>query len=320
MSNNLDISVLIATYNRAAFLRQTLENMMRLDRDGLSVEIVVVDNNSSDRTREVVEFFSDRLPVRYLFEPRPGKNCALNKALAEVTLGRIVAFTDDDVKPQKDWFKAMLSVCERWPEYSAFGGKINVIWPNVDVPAWAEVQDIKNFGYAYHVYADGECQYAPRDTPFGPNCWVRCEVFSGNRRFNEDIGPCPKTKIMGSEVSFLLKLYQDGYRMLYSPHAVVGHCIQPEFLTEDYIKKKAIASGRCPVHVRGLEPASLFSMHPHLWRLYRTAALARSCILYLRSLSSFSHDRRIERQVDAIRRIAYNIESLRVAKKMRNSR
>ena len=87
--NNLDISVLIATYNRAEILRQTLQSMTKLNRDGLSVEFVVVDNNSTDHTKEVIKSFTDRLPIRYLFEPRPGKNCALNKALNEVSFGEI---------------------------------------------------------------------------------------------------------------------------------------------------------------------------------------------------------------------------------------
>lgn len=51
MSNNTDISVIIATHNRAAMLRETLESMIRLDREGLSDEFVVVDNNSSDHTK-----------------------------------------------------------------------------------------------------------------------------------------------------------------------------------------------------------------------------------------------------------------------------
>ena len=51
---DLDISVLIATYNRAEIIRQTLESMTGLDREGISIEFVVVDNNSSDHTKEVI--------------------------------------------------------------------------------------------------------------------------------------------------------------------------------------------------------------------------------------------------------------------------
>ena len=118
--NHLDISILIATYNRADILRQTLENMTCLDRDGLSVEFVVVDNNSSDHTKEVIESFTDRLPIRYLFGAKPGKSRALNRALDKVPLGKIIVFTDDDIVPHKDWLTAIVSISNRWPDYSVF--------------------------------------------------------------------------------------------------------------------------------------------------------------------------------------------------------
>src|SRR5687768_2828620 len=98
----LNISILIATHNRAKILRRTMKAMEALVRAGVSVEWVIVDNNSSDETRLVVESFRERLPLRYLFEPRPGKNYALNKALSEVELGDVVVFTDDDVTPNPD--------------------------------------------------------------------------------------------------------------------------------------------------------------------------------------------------------------------------
>ena len=83
MATKIDLSILIPTYNRSRYIRQTLEDMLPVDRDGLTVEFVIIDNNSSDDTREAVEAYADRLPVRYLFEPTPGKNAALNKALNE---------------------------------------------------------------------------------------------------------------------------------------------------------------------------------------------------------------------------------------------
>ena len=99
----INISVIIPTYNRAETLRQTLGNITRVDGNGLSVELVVVNNNSSDHTKDVAAAFSDRLSIVYLFEPKPGKNCALNKVLNEIRLGELVVFTDDDVKPNPDW-------------------------------------------------------------------------------------------------------------------------------------------------------------------------------------------------------------------------
>jgi len=82
MSKDLDISVLIPTYNRAEILRETLEAMCQVKRDGLGVEFVVIDNNSTDHTKEVVEAFADRLPLCYLFEPRPASRFATSSSPA----------------------------------------------------------------------------------------------------------------------------------------------------------------------------------------------------------------------------------------------
>ena len=159
MSRDLDITVIIATYNRAAVLSETLEHMTKLDRRGIDAEIVVVDNNSTDNTKQVVEGFYARLPIRYLFEKKPGQNCARNRALKEAALGKIVVFTDDDIVPQRNWLQAIVSVARRWAEYSVFGGKIYIIWPIVQIPEWTKASGIRGLAFAEHDYAESECEY-----------------------------------------------------------------------------------------------------------------------------------------------------------------
>ena len=117
----LDISVIIATYNRAEILRGALQSMAGLDREGISVEFVVVDNKSTDNTKEVIESFKQRLPIKYLFEERAGKSFALNKVLNEVPLGKIVVFTDDDIVANNNWLVAISEICKQWPDHSVFG-------------------------------------------------------------------------------------------------------------------------------------------------------------------------------------------------------
>jgi len=318
--NDLDISVLIATYNRAEILRQTLQSMTKLNRDGLSVEFVVVDNNSSDHTKEVIESFTDRLPIRYLFESRPGKNCALNKALNEVPLGKLVAFTDDDVEPQKDWLKAIIAITNRWPDYGAFGGQSYPIWPNEEIPGWARRRWIQSSCFGFHDYSEHDTPYSPGSYPFGVNYWIRREIFSEGRRYNDAFGPHPASNfLMGSEVSLLQQLTIDGYGIMYSPDAVVGHRFQPEMLSEKYIKKRSYRLGRGRAHWGNLEPTTLFNKHPNIWLFLRLGSLMKALAHYARALLSISHNRRIEREFYAIGKIAYNIESLRLTSRKRRS-
>src|SRR5689334_20491300 len=114
------ITVLIPTYNRREVLRKTLEALIQVDRDELDYSIVIIDNNSSDNTGEMVRSFGGGLPLVLLEEPRPGKNCALNKALREIPLKETVVFIDDDISPAKDWFRQVVASTARRPDIAVF--------------------------------------------------------------------------------------------------------------------------------------------------------------------------------------------------------
>ena len=316
--NNLDISVLIATYNRAEILRQTLESMTRLDRDVLSVEFVIVDNNNVDNSKEVIKSFADKLPIRYLFESRPGKNCALNRALDEVRLGKIVVFCDDDIVPQENWLKVIVAACKRWPNYGVFGGRIYMIWPEIAIPSWARCRSVQEWGFSRSDnFGELECPYPLGAHPPGSNFWVRREIFSDGRRYKESIGPCPDSYFpMGSEASFLLQLAANGYYAMYIPDAVIGHRVQPNLLSVPAIWKRAYRFGRGSPHLRGLPRAVLLNKHPILWWLVRVGALAKAIMRCGLAITFLSRDQRVIESAHAIKSIASNVESLRIASKI----
>lgn len=313
MTRDLDITVLLPTHSRSDILRKTLKQFTGLDRDGLNVEFVIVDNNSGDDTADVIKSFADRLPVRYVFEREPGKNRALNRGLEEADLGRVILFTDDDVNPKQDWLHAVMKTCEHWPRFKVFGGKIDPIWPSDDVPGWALDPFILDFGFARHDYAAQDQPYRPGEYPFGPNYWIRREVLDGGRRFNESIGPHPTNRILGDETLFLKELREDGYEQMYTPTAVVGHRIQVENFSEPGIKRRAATLGRGGPIVGGLCHQKMLAEHPRRWRMRRIAALWYYRLQYAAAQLAFSHGARVVRSVRAIHNIAYNQQSLRLA-------
>src|SRR5262245_17872226 len=97
-TNAVDFSIVIATYNRASDLPATLRSLARLSPRG-SWEVIVVDNNSTDDTRQVVEDCATSFPVRLrcLFEREQGRSPALNAGI-RVARGDIIVTTDDDVR------------------------------------------------------------------------------------------------------------------------------------------------------------------------------------------------------------------------------
>src|SRR4051794_24523004 len=103
MTAAIRFSIVIATYKRAALLRDTLESLSRL-QPGAAWEVIVVDNNSPDETRQVVEAAAPSFPVplHYVFEREQGRSAALNCGF-RVAQGDIVVTTDDDVRVEPDW-------------------------------------------------------------------------------------------------------------------------------------------------------------------------------------------------------------------------
>src|ERR1700733_6639045 len=94
----MEVTVIVCTYNRGQSLAEALDSVAKSTLpEAVAWEVLVVDNNSTDQTRDVVEKVCSRVPgrFRYLLESRPGKLHALNAAIREAR-GDVLAFMDDD--------------------------------------------------------------------------------------------------------------------------------------------------------------------------------------------------------------------------------
>jgi glycosyltransferase involved in cell wall biosynthesis len=312
---SIDITIIIPTYNRCETLKKTLCYIERVETKSLNIEYLIVDNGSNDQTEKVIIEFSDRIPIRYLFEKRPGKNHALNRALNEKVLGDIVVFTDDDVTPNQDWVIAINDICQRWPNHSVFGGKIYVVWPVKDIPEWAKDPYIMQFGYSNHNYSDTEVPYLKlTDVPFGPNYWVRRGVFDNGLRFNEEIGPHPDKFTLGDESEFLIQLKNLGYDIIYSPKAVVGHRIQKKMISQKGILKRAYYHGKSSPYLFGPRRKELLINNPYLWYSIQCAVVIKSFISLYLSLMKKNRNKMLIKSVSNIYNISGNLEALRLFK------
>jgi glycosyltransferase involved in cell wall biosynthesis len=255
----LDATVLIATYNRADLLGETLTSLARMRvAPRVRWDVIVIDNNSSDHTRQVVERHVSRFPVRlrYLFEARQGRSSALNAGIREAE-GTVLAFTDDDVRVDEGWLDAAIGpLLGNHRSFGYTGGPVRPIWEK-QPPAWLDLGRgdlwgtiaIQDHGADPFVYEEG------RKVPLGANMAVRRDVFAAIGGFRADLGRTGGRLVLGQEVpELLMRARAAGYRGLYVPAMQVHHHIPARRLTRRYFRKWWFG--------KGVSRASLDRMQP----------------------------------------------------------
>src|SRR5262249_9003098 len=130
----MKFSILIATYHRAAVLADTLASLARL-QPGAAWEVVVIDNNSPDHTRDIVEraIPSFPVPLRYGFEREQGRSAALNTGF-RLAQGDIIVTTDDDVRVEPDWLNRVEAGLDS-QQCDYVGGRVLPLW-GAEPPRW----------------------------------------------------------------------------------------------------------------------------------------------------------------------------------------
>ena len=134
----MKISVIIPTYNRAHLVCDTLDSLYRQDLSADDFEVLVVDNNSKDETKQVVEKYitSHReYNIRYIFEPRQGDYFARNRG-AEEAKGKYLVFTDDDALFDTNYLSTILNLFETYPNVGVVGTRIVIKWEGGSPANW----------------------------------------------------------------------------------------------------------------------------------------------------------------------------------------
>lgn len=235
------LTVVFATRNGMRTLPDVLGAYCQLETPEGGWKLIVVDNASTDRSREIITSFQERLPLTYLYEEKPGKNAALNTAVAHIE-GDLVVLTDDDVFPRSGWLACMRTAADTLPGYSVFGGVVLPRW-EVSPPDW-----ITKWVPPGPVFTltPASLEEGPMDAVlvFGPNMAVRTEIFNRGFRLDATIGPQGANYAMGSETEFVTRLAQHGYAAWHVRDAVVEHFIRDSQMHRSWILRRAIRFGR----------------------------------------------------------------------------
>jgi glycosyltransferase involved in cell wall biosynthesis len=237
MSGGYDISVVISTYNRCQMLPGALDSVLDQNAGGVRYEVIVVDNNSTDSTREVVERYLERenTALKYVFEQKQGVSHARNTGLAHAR-APIISFADDDVRVGRDWVASIKKELDEHPEVDFVGGKILPRW-KTQPPAWLNRDHwwalaLLDYGDApFYVSADKPLCLPTANAAFRASLFERFGLFSPEFSGREDH-------------EFLLRLWCGNVRGLYAPSIVVTAEVQPERLRRNYHRRWNTTTGR----------------------------------------------------------------------------
>lgn len=231
-----DISVVVCTYNRAEMLRDTLESWLSLQNTRFKVELIIVDNNSTDHTAQVVESFRSVYPSRlhYICEANVGLSYARNRGIKEAS-GKIVAFVDDDVFFDKDWLKEVLKAFNSHKEISCVGG--NTI-PKFDAakPSWITGNVLKLYGSTGS--GDHDKFMIFPEYPVGLNMAFRNEVFTQVGEFNTKLGRIKNSLLSNEEREIFYRISKADLKVLYASKAILYHRIPRDRMSKSWVFKR----------------------------------------------------------------------------------
>lgn len=207
----MKLSVLICTRNRAKSLVATLERFFAQTFTG-DYELVIVDNASTDETRQVAESFIVRFPdrVRYLFEGKPGLSRARNAAIRAAT-GEIIVFTDDDVLVAENWLAEIEREFAEDPNLFQLGGRVRLARVGLQDVAIFDVDERREITFPNS-----------GGVAMGANLAFRRELFDRVGGFDVRLGA--GTFFAGGEdIELIYRALKAGYKFVYAPNVVVAH-------------------------------------------------------------------------------------------------
>jgi len=238
MSERVDVSVVISTYNGADSLPGALDSVLNQeDLDGVSYEIIVVDNNSHDATRAVIESFiapgAGRL--RYVFEPRQGVSYGRNAGIAAAS-APIIAFFDDDVRVGRDWIRTLKRALDEHPEVDFVGGKVLPEW-QTPPPSWlteAHWSPLAIVDYGPEpVYVTAERQLCV----VSANLAVRRSLFDAVGLFAPELQRVKDGIGSMEDHELLMRCWRAGKQGLYVPTLMASTPVAVSRMTKNYHRR-----------------------------------------------------------------------------------
>jgi glucosyl-dolichyl phosphate glucuronosyltransferase len=246
----------MCTHNRARSLAPAIESVAKQTLpQSVGWEMLVVDNNSSDETRKVVEDLQQLYPdrIRYLFESQQGISHARNSGIRNAR-GEVLAFIDDDETAGVDWLQNLTAELFN-AGWAGAGGRILPLW-NCARPNW--LSDQSHFTLSPLALFDRGMEAGDlSESPFGANMAFRKEVFDVCGGFRTDLGRIGTGMLSGEDSEFGRRVIAAGRRLRYEPTAVTHHPVEKDRVRQEYFLQWWFNKGRSDVRELGNQPKDM---------------------------------------------------------------
>lgn len=244
------VSIIICSHNGVSRLPPLLGSLIRLKiYPNTEIELVFVDSASQDRTLDFVRNFGVPFALKSYRLSEPGQSKALNSAI-EVSNGELLLFTDDDCQLGVDWLTAYVDAAANVSAAGYFFGRV-VPKLSKSLPNWWDLaprsMQGRDQGQDMIVYN----LFCRESYPIGCNMALRRSALSGGLRFDEGLGPHPKSPTwLGADTKIGRDIQQSGIVGCYVPDAVVYHEVHPTRISWRYIVTHCWTSGRCSLYYK----------------------------------------------------------------------
>lgn len=231
------LEVVIPTYNRADLLPVCLQSLLDAKvPDGMTVGITVVDNNSKDNTKEVIESWKARFNGRlqYLFEAKQGRSAALNCGITG-SQSELIGYIDDDEEVDAAWYQTVHEAFGN-ADVDFIGGPYIPKWEQ-EPPEWLPHDHEGVIGLV-----DAGSQVIPYDEHYpgilmGGNAVVRRAAIEKVGLYMTSLGRTGARLLAGEDEDMYRRLLASGAKGLYLPHLKIYHLVPAARLTKKYYRQ-----------------------------------------------------------------------------------
>ena len=249
------IDFCICTFNRVEFLKMNVDSLLSQWVSGSSV-ITVVDNNSTDGTKEYIQMLvNEHKTIRYIAEYQQGLSFARNRGWKESEYEWIYYLDDDCVVPQ-DFPREAISLIEKHHDLDALGGPVDPLFV-VPPPEWLPT------GFGSFSIPSEEVITLEKGYLRGNNFLIRKSVLSSLGGFNTSLGMSGKTLKYAEELELQYRMRISGYQIGYAPSLRINHYVRTEKISLGWLLRSEYAKRRDKMV---FDPVSLFQATLHLTR------------------------------------------------------